>query len=313
MSGWPEDDPFDDMDEYDPDYVPGDGDEEDDFAEYADDAAELWAADADEDDDYIIEADLEDLDELDDDGLGFGFTARIPGTYVTHTRIDHDEEDEEEEEEDEDEEAEEEEEEEEDPYDDDQTYDYTPVRLLELAALINSASNMPVDHRTTLLRRLMRQTHISGGPQRRRQPRRWWKVQTEPDPRGLALLRSGEFGPVGPWAYSAPPPPKTESEDTRVRGKTRWQADSDEESKSPKDGTKAPAKKRRKRPSERHYLQHLPRNFMYAHASRDSKHPRIPNTSGTIVARYPSVPYVGQFCGPNDSIFCGLFPPLTAR
>lgn len=263
MSGWPEDDPFDD--DFDPDYIPG-YDEDDDFAEYADDAAELWALE----DDDVDELDEDDIDEYDMDDLA------IPGTYVTHTRLDVEDED------DGDEESE------------GGTYDYTPVRLLELAALINSASNMPEDHRITLVRQLMRHTQIS--QPRRRKPRRWWKVQTEPDPRGLALLRSGEFGPVGPWVYSAPPP-VVEREDTRVRKHRR--KDSEEEQK-----LAAPAKKRRKRPSERHYYQHLPRNYMYAHASRELDHPVIPNTSGTIVARYPCVPYVGQFCGPNDSIFC---------
>ncbi|EKD03317.1 WD-repeat protein [Trichosporon asahii var. asahii CBS 8904] len=274
MSGWPEDDPFDE--DFDPDYVPG-YDEDDDFAEYADDAAELWALD-DEDVDELDEdmEDMDDMDEEDMDGLA------IPGTYVTHTRLDVEDEDEDEEEESE-----------------GGTYDYTPVRLLELAALINSASNMPEDHRSTLVRQLMRHTHISAP--RRRKPRRWWKVQTEPDPRGLALLRSGEFGPVGPWVYSAPPP-VMEREDPRVRKHRR--KNSEEEDKKGKE--KAPAPKRRKRPSERHYRQHLPRTFMYAHASRELDHPVIPNTNGTIVARYPCVPYVGQFCGPNDSIFCKL-------
>jgi WD repeat-containing protein 23 len=33
----------------------------------------------------------------------------------------------------------------------------------------------------------------------RRRRERWWEPQTEPHPRGLQLLRSGEFGSVGPW------------------------------------------------------------------------------------------------------------------
>lgn len=270
MSGWPEDDPFDE--DFDPDYIPG-YDEDDDFAEYADDAAELWAID----DDDIDELDQDDMD-MDEDEDDMDDLA-IPGTYVTHTRLDV------EDDEDEDEESE------------GGTYDYTPVRLLELAALINSASNMPEDHRSTLVRQLMRHTHISAP--RRRKPRRWWKVQTEPDPRGLALLRSGEFGPVGPWVYS-PPPPVVERDDPRVRKNRRRNSGAEEER------PKAPAKKRRKRPSERHYRQHVPRQYMYAHASRELDNPVIPNTNGTIVARYPCVPYVGQFCGPNDSIFCKL-------
>jgi hypothetical protein len=33
----------------------------------------------------------------------------------------------------------------------------------------------------------------------RRRKERWWKPQTEPHPRGLQLLQSGEFGRVGEW------------------------------------------------------------------------------------------------------------------
>ncbi|KLT41773.1 WD40 repeat-like protein [Cutaneotrichosporon oleaginosum] len=86
---------------------------------------------------------------------------------------------------------------------------------------------------------------------------RWWKPQVEPHPRGLALLRSGDFGPTGPWR----------TERTRPGERYAWRVSRDRALRRP-------------------------------HAD-----PMIPNSHGTVVAEYASVPYVGQFCGPDHSVF----------
>ncbi|BEI99065.1 hypothetical protein CcaverHIS631_0401080 [Cutaneotrichosporon cavernicola] len=96
---------------------------------------------------------------------------------------------------------------------------------------------------------------LVGMPRESRRKRKWWKPQVEPHPAGLALLRSGDFGPVGP---------------PRSKGKHR-------------------------RPGERYALR-------TARGWRPSQ-PTIPNTHGTVVAEYASVPYVGQFCGPDYGVF----------
>lgn len=266
MDEWLEHDPLDEdyYDEYDDgDYVPHQDDFDDD--EYAE-AAELWATD--DDDEDPMDAEDEDPD--------------FPGAYITssHIEIDSGEMDDSDE-------------------DGQRHYEFAhPRHLLELAALLNSASNTG-DANTDLVRRLMAGTHVT----RPAKPRRWWKIQKEPHPRGLALLRSGEFGPVAPWSYSALPP-KTEADDPRVSPRTRRRRSTLQADDCETRPAAASPNKRRKRPSERYRDPLMHRPHLYAYAGGDQTDTVIPNTNGTIVARYPCVPYVGQFCGPNDSIFC---------
>lgn len=109
--------------------------------------------------------------------------------------------------------------------------------LQELAALFNNAPN--ADARSSLLSRLLAGPGVRQAPgasQReaaalprsaqllrrlgmgqgmtaeeraiavaeRRRKERWWKPQFEPDPHGLELLQSGEFGPVRGWKGAGP-------------------------------------------------------------------------------------------------------------
>jgi WD repeat-containing protein 23 len=171
---------------------------------------------------------------------------------------------------DEDEEEEEEEVEEED----DQTYGRTlgvesPSPSALLAALMGAMgggtrqglSFLEIER---LLGRAQRQDNTS-----------WWEAQVDPHPAGLALLRSGEFGPVGPWSPAASAARRRPSEIYSARRRRYYGADL---------GTR-----------------NLSARYQLTTHIRD---PPIPNTPGTVVAKYPDVPYVGQFCGPNDSIFC---------
>ncbi|WOO85120.1 LEC14B [Vanrija pseudolonga] len=152
-------------------------------------------------------------------------------------------------------------------------------QLLELLAQMNSTNGISSeDHRFLsnifsspgisipgLRRAQQRERGEDGGPRAD-----WRPKQTEPHPAGVALLRSGEFGPVGPWA----------ARDPRLNS-----------SKRP----------HRLRPSERYA-------WRRARAAGSpflppGAEPIIPNTHGTVVAYYPSVPYVGQFCGPDYGVF----------
>ncbi|WWD22662.1 hypothetical protein CI109_107155 [Kwoniella shandongensis] len=155
--------------------------------------------------------------------------------------------------------------------------------FIELAQLINSSSGS-VDARTALLARLLsggapvtRSAGASGllrslagrgmsdedrarQQADRRRKERWWTPQTEPDPKGQELLRSGEFGRVGDW--------------------------------------RAPGKAGRMRPRIRD-----PRCRGWNGAAARPSPVTIPNTAGTVVASYPSIPYVGQFAREDYSIF----------
>lgn len=92
-----------------------------------------------------------------------------------------------------------------DPTDDGQTF-------LELAALLNSSTSS--DGAQNILARLlggrqgftqartrsgasMMRRALFGDEEEPAQPKRWWTPQTEPHPKGLELLRSGEFGTIG--------------------------------------------------------------------------------------------------------------------
>lgn len=99
--------------------------------------------------------------------------------------------------------------------------------FLELASLLNSAGGS-ADARSSLLARLLAGPRDTGPATRsgsqgllrrlglggmsaeererqaraeaeRRRKEKWWKPQTEPNPRGVELLKSGEFGRVGDW------------------------------------------------------------------------------------------------------------------
>ncbi|KAK8844784.1 hypothetical protein IAR55_006634 [Kwoniella newhampshirensis] len=155
--------------------------------------------------------------------------------------------------------------------------------FLEIAQLINDSS-ASVEARTSLLARILsgRAPVTSGGggsallrslagrgvsdedrareQAARRRNERWWKPQTEPDPKGLELLRSGEFGRVGEW--------------------------------------RAPGKAGRMRPRARD-----PRCRGWNGSAAKPVQATIPNTAGTVVATYPSIPYVGQFAKEDYSIF----------
>ncbi|WRT63171.1 uncharacterized protein IL334_000074 [Kwoniella shivajii] len=90
----------------------------------------------------------------------------------------------------------------------------------------------------------------------------WYKKQIEPDPKGMELLKSGEFGRIGQWNCNSPAGKK------RPRGNERWMK-------------------------------------AWTGPKITSAHARamVPNTPGTIVATYPSVPYVGQFAREDYSLF----------
>ncbi|BEJ14378.1 hypothetical protein CspHIS471_0401450 [Cutaneotrichosporon sp. HIS471] len=66
-----------------------------------------------------------------------------------------------------------------------------PGHVMEILSLLRlHAGN--TEQAQLSLRRLV------GMPRENRRKRKWWKPQVEPHPAGLALLRSGDFGPVGP-------------------------------------------------------------------------------------------------------------------
>ncbi|ORY23259.1 WD40-repeat-containing domain protein [Naematelia encephala] len=151
--------------------------------------------------------------------------------------------------------------------------------FLNLAALLNQTGT-PNEARQSLLARLLSGPITGGGAsrgilsritrgegrgpspeerlrlaeERRKKDRAWWTPQKEPHPKGLELLKSGEFGRVGEW----------------------------------KAGTK-----RRPRAAGIKKHQWVPTP---AQAT-------LPNTNGTVVASYPSIPYVGQYAGEDYSLF----------
>jgi WD repeat-containing protein 23 len=141
-----------------------------------------------------------------------------------------------------------------DDADDIQEVTLDPAQFMELFMLhaTDREQARAVLHRLVNAGRMRRSTDSE------RRKRRWFKPQVEPHPKGVALLRSGDFGPAGPW------------------------------------------KSKRLRPGERYGWR----------ASRDRAlrrplaEPAIPNSHGTVVAEYSSVPYVGQFCGPDHGVFC---------
>ncbi|WVR03078.1 hypothetical protein IAU60_000067 [Kwoniella sp. DSM 27419] len=161
----------------------------------------------------------------------------------------------------------------------DEDDDGSGAAFLELAELITRTAGDDVQAQSSLLARLfaggtitrgggtasvLRRIAAHGGQsEAQRQNRdRWWKPQTEPNPLGVELLKSGEFGRVGDW--------------------------------------RAPGRSGRQRPrySDRR-LGGWAGPSIKAHHSRAT----IPNTPGTVVASYPSIPYVGQFAGEDYSIF----------
>ncbi|WVQ94146.1 hypothetical protein IAU59_001224 [Kwoniella sp. CBS 9459] len=164
--------------------------------------------------------------------------------------------------------------------------------FLDLAAIINNAGGGDVQARSALLARLFGssapRTRSGAAPvdeilrrlagnrgvevseedrakKRLEDRKKWWKPQTEPDPRGVELLKSGEFGPVGDWRV-----PSKGSNNKRPRPNY---------SERRLGGWTGPAAR--------------------PHHSRAT----IPNTPGTVVARYSAVPYVGQFAKEDYSIF----------
>ena len=101
--------------------------------------------------------------------------------------------------------------------------DESGTTFLNLAALLNQSGGN-ADARTSLLARLLagpaagtrrsagllRQLASGGAApvneeerrraaEERRRAASWWEPQTEPHPRGIELLKSGEFGKVGEW------------------------------------------------------------------------------------------------------------------
>lgn len=75
--------------------------------------------------------------------------------------------------------------------------------LLEIMALLNASNGLSAEARTALLNRIARSGRISftqtGQYPQESRYKRWWKVQEEPHVWGVELLRSGDFGAVGPW------------------------------------------------------------------------------------------------------------------
>ncbi|WVF66532.1 hypothetical protein IAT40_001272 [Kwoniella sp. CBS 6097] len=167
--------------------------------------------------------------------------------------------------------------------------------FLDLAAIINNAGGGDVQARSALLARLFGssapRTRSGAAPvdeilrrlagnrgveiseedrakKRLEDRKKWWKPQTEPDPRGVELLRSGEFGRVGDW---------------RVRPSSN-----------------ANGSHRRPRPR---YPERRLGGWTGSAARPHQSQATIPNTPGTVVARYSAVPYVGQFAKEDYSIF----------
>lgn len=155
------------------------------------------------------------------------------------------------------------------------------ISLVQLAALMNATTG---EGAASLVERLLGPGRGFGVPRQRslgqqaaqKISERWWKPQVEPHPAGMALLQSGEFGPVGPWSAGT-----TRRRPSEIYTARRYAA-----------GPYARADGARRYTSTRY--------FTSAHV----REPPIPNTMGTVVAAYPDVPYVGQFCGNDDSMFC---------
>lgn len=120
--------------------------------------------------------------------------------------------------------------------------------------------------------------------ERRRRGDSWWTPQKEPHPKGVELLRSGEFGGVGDWEWS------WKSTAMGVR---------ENKGKDVESGYSAAGDGGRRRPRG------LSRGAMNGPGLAVKKMSRatIPNTNGTVVAHYPSVPYVGQYAKEDYSIF----------
>ncbi|GFZ44523.1 hypothetical protein JCM24511_02246 [Saitozyma sp. JCM 24511] len=158
--------------------------------------------------------------------------------------------------------------------------------FLELASLLNSAGGS-ADARSSLLARLLAGPRDTGPATRsgsqgllrrlglggmsaeererqaraeaeRRRKEKWWKPQTEPNPRGVELLKSGEFGRVGDWRSGG------------GRHRVRSRAGD------------------------------VKRSHGYIPPMSAAT---IPNTNGTVVASYPSIPYVGQYAKEDYSVF----------
>jgi WD repeat-containing protein 23 len=177
--------------------------------------------------------------------------------------------------------------------------------FLNLAALLNQSGGN-AEARTSLLSRLLAgpasgtrggagllRRLASGGAapvseeerrratEERRRRDRWYEPQTEPHPRGMELLKSGEFGRVGDW---------------RVPGRR----------------ARPRVMKTRKRgwvPAAAQVSPTVPIAFGYSLLIEGQA--TIPNTNGTVVACYPSIPYVGQYAGEDYSLFCERPPPKS--
>lgn len=165
----------------------GDDEDDDGFDLYLDEIDEI--IDEDDDDDEFYDEDDDDEDEEDDDEDG------EEGMDLDNGDQDDDDED-----------------------DDDEDGGAGGDTWLNLAELLNSAGGT-VEARSSLLARLLAGpvgTRSGGGTgtrfrpvqtaeerakamAERRKKERWWKPQTEPSPRGVELLNSGEFGRVGEW------------------------------------------------------------------------------------------------------------------
>jgi len=162
-----------------------DEDDDDGFDLYLDEIDEIMDDDDDDDDEFYDDEDDEDEEEDDDEEGEEGMDVEIE--YAG----DEDEEDE----------------------------DSGGVTWLNLAELLNSAGGTAQARSTLLARLLAGPTGIRSGGNgtgmrfrpaqtaeeraramaERRRKERWWKPQTEPHPRGVDLLNSGEFGRVGDW------------------------------------------------------------------------------------------------------------------
>ncbi|WWC90218.1 uncharacterized protein L201_005151 [Kwoniella dendrophila CBS 6074] len=118
----------------------------------------------------------------------------------------------------------------------------------------------------------------SSAPKRRTPKGPWWKPHTKPDPTGKQLLNSGEFGRVGKWQSKLP-----------KRSLTETEVEEEEPIKNPVRRPKANTR--------------WMNGWSGPKITSPHSHAIVPNTPGTIVASYPSVPYVGQFAREDYSLF----------
>lgn len=170
------------------------------------DEDEDFYPDDEEEDDYDIYLDAEDMEDIieDDDGE----------LVIEDVEIEDDDEDEFEDDDEEDMNVDDEDED-----DDEEDDEDGGQQWLNIQELLNAAGGS-VQARSAILARLLAG---GGGPAggtrsgmrfrtlpsdpverarvmaERKRRERWWEPQTEPHPRGLQLLRSGEFGVVGGW------------------------------------------------------------------------------------------------------------------